>query len=229
MTEFISQPQNFPFSISLGLMIAIGLLEVISTLSGFAASGLLDSVLPDLDMDGSSGLDLDDAVSAGALSRWMGWLQFGRVPALVLFILFLLGFGSIGFMVQSLSLKVLGSFLSGGAASIPAFLGALIFVRWTGKTVARIIPGDETEAVSENSFSGRVAVITIGTARKGHPAQAKVRDAFGNTHYLMVEPDEPHHVFETGDEVLLLMNAGAVFYAMPNPGGASAHHPDGGA
>ena len=219
MTQFLLAPQNYPFSITLGLMIAIGLMEVITTLSGLAASGLLDSILPDLDMDGASGLDLDEMGSAGALSRWMGWLHFGRVPTLVLFILFLLGFGSIGLMIQSFSLNTFGNLLPGGVASLPALFGALVFVRWGGKAAARLLPGDETEAVSENSFAGRVAVITLGTARKGHPAQAKVRDAFGNTHYLMVEPDDPHHVFETGDEVLLVMNAGAVFYAMPNPGG----------
>lgn len=226
MTQFLLAPENYPFTITLGLMIAIGLMEVITTLSGLAASGLLDSILPDLDMDGASGLDLDDMGSAGALSRWMGWLHFGRVPTLVLFILFLLGFGCIGLMIQSFSLSIFEKLLPGGIASLPALLGALVFVHWTGKAAARLLPGDETEAVSENSFAGRVAIITLGTARKGHPAQAKVRDAFGNTHYLMVEPDDPHHVFETGDEVLLVMNTGAVFYAMPNPGGPLPHTSD---
>ena len=82
--------------------------------------------------------------------------------------------------------------------------------------MARIIPKDETEAVSEKSFVGCVATITIGTASKGKPAQAKLRDRLGNTHYVMVEPDIDGQFFETGSEVLIVMQTGSVFTAIAN-------------
>ena len=50
------------------------------------------------------------------------------------------------------------------------------------------MPRDETEAVAEASFIGRDAQIVLGTARAGSPAQAKLQDAFGKTHYIMFEP-----------------------------------------
>jgi len=230
MTEFILASENLPFAIALGLMFAIGLLEGVTTLLGFGVSSLIESLLPEMDVDVDfdidadadidAGPDLGDAGSAGALSRLLGWFNIGKVPVLVLFILFLLGFGLTGLIIQFVAQNMTGRALPAFLASLPAFAFAITDVKILGAAMAKVMPREETEAVSENSFIGRIAVITLGTAKKGQPAQARVRDQHGQAHYLMVEPDSEEHVFEAGSEVLLVMHAGAVFYAIPNPGGA---------
>jgi hypothetical protein len=80
-----------------------------------------------------------------------------------------------------------------------------------------VIPKDETEVVSENSFIGRVAVITLGEALRGKPAEAKLTDQFGQDHYLMVEPDQEIETFPQGTEVLIVRRQGAVFTGITNP------------
>ena len=67
---------------------------------------------------------------------------------------------------------------------------------------------------SKESLVGRVATITLGTAKHGHPAEAKVKDQHDQTHYLMVEPDALEQEFAQGTKVLLVRKQGAVFYVI---------------
>jgi hypothetical protein len=76
---------------------------------------------------------------------------------------------------------------------------------------------EESDAVSRDTFIGKVAVVVRGEARKGFPAEAKLRDLTGATHYVLVEPDEENAVLSAGSEVLLVEQAGAVFRAIINP------------
>ncbi|QTA90780.1 YqiJ family protein [Desulfonema magnum] len=220
MIAFILATENIPFAIALGLMVGIGLLEGVTTLLGFGASSFIDSFLPDMDVDVDADMDIDadvgDIGAPNALSNLLSWFNIGRVPVLVLMVLFLFGFGMTGLIIQSAAHDITGQLLPGLLSSALAFGVAIFFVKFSGMAVAKIIPKDETEAVSETSFIGRIAVITLGTAKQGHPAQAKLRDQYGQTHYVMVEPDTEKSIFETGSEVLLVRQAGAVFYAIPN-------------
>ena len=86
----------------------------------------------------------------------------------------------------------------------------------SGGAVAKVMPKEETSAVSLNSLVGRVATITLGTASPGKPAQGKVRDEHGLEHYVMIEPDIADAAFEQGSEVLLVRSEGAKFFAIAN-------------
>ena len=221
MIDFLLHSANLPFSIALGVMIGIGLLEGISALLGAGLSSLLDSILPDFDFDVDMEADADAIGSAGALSRIFGWLHVGRVPVLVLFVFFLCGFGTGGLVIQSVASSALGVLLPGWLASLPAAFAALSGVRLFGRLFIRWFPGDETQAVSEDSFVGRIAVVTLGTARVGGPAQAKFRDEHGQIHYAMIEPEDAGVEFPAGEEVLLVARKGHVFLAVSNPTGVS--------
>lgn len=223
MIDFLLHSANLPFAIALGVMIGIGLLEGISALLGAGLSSLLDSILPDFDFDADMEADADPGAigSASALSRIFGWLHVGRVPVLVLFVFFLCGFGTGGLVIQSVASGVLGVFLPGWLASLPAAFAALSGVRLFGRLFIRWFPGDETQAVSEDSFVGRIAVVTLGTARVGGPAQAKLRDEHGQIHYAMIEPEDAGVEFPTGAEVLLVARKAHVFLAVANPTGVS--------
>ena len=88
--------------------------------------------------------------------------------------------------------------------------------------LARIMPGDETTAVSLDSLVGRRGTITIGTARRGSPAQARVKDIHGQPHYVMVEPYDDAHALVEGDTVRLDRREGNIFIALARADGTAS-------
>ncbi len=212
MFEFLTAGPNLPFSVALTVMILIAVLEGVSVVLGLGLSSILDTLLPDLNIDADGAA----AGQASGLTGFLNWLHVGKVPALILLILFLTAFGLIGLALQSLTERLLGHYLPAYAASIPAVLLALPVLRYAGRGLARVMPGDETEAVSEASFIGRVATIILGTAKADSPAQAKLRDQHGQSHYVMVIPDEEGAAFPAGTRVLLVRQEGHVFFAVVN-------------
>lgn len=229
MLDFLLQPENIAFSVALALMLGIAILEGVMTVLGAGLSGLLDNLLPeslqaDFDLDLDSELDGTalEAASPSALSKLLGWLCVGRVPILVLLVAFLLSFGLAGVLIQKVTFLVAGGLLPGWLAWIPALGLALPPTRWMGRAVARIIPSDESSAVSVDSFIGRTAVITLGTARAGAPAQARLKDQHGQSHYVMVEPDNSDQELVSGMTVLLVRRVNSTFLAIENTSAALA-------
>ncbi len=233
--EFLLLPENLAFTVALALMAGIAVLEGTTTLLGAGLSHLLDSVLPDslsveadidldadLDMDADIDLDIDggpelDGIgSPGVLSELLGWLCIGKVPLLILLIVFLTGFGLAGLFIQAAVQGTAGGVLPGWIAVFPAGAVAFPMVRVFGGMLGRLLPSIETSAVSSGTFIGRVATITAGEAREDAPAQAKLHDQHGQAHYVMVEPDLPGEVLEAGAEVLLVKQAGARFRGIRN-------------
>jgi hypothetical protein len=211
MVELFLAEENLPFAVSLGLMLAIGFLEGLGMVLGLAFSGILEQIVPDIDVDGD--VDLDSSV----LTALLGWLHIGKVPLLVLLIIFLTGFGLSGLIIQGSLHGISGFYLPAALASIPAFFVALMTVRTLGSGMARIIPQDETAAVSQDTFIGRLAEITQGTARQGLAAEARLKDEHGNIHYVMVEPDLVDEVFTAGNKVLLVRRQGISFKVITAP------------
>jgi len=210
-------PENVVFSTALALMLGIGLLEGTMTLLGMGMSGVIDNMLPDIpDADLDIGVDGDIGFDAGmdapnALSQFLGWLMIGRVPALAVLVVFLTVFGLAGLIVQSAIAGVFGGPLTPWLAAPVVAAGALPLTRVVALGLSRVMPKDESSAVSRTSFVGRVAVVTLGTARRGAPTQARLTDQHGQSHYVMVEPDLDDEQFATGEEVLLVRQAGSLF------------------
>ena len=199
--------ENAPFLVA--LMLVIGLLETVALIIGA-------SVFEHADNFFSSHFDVE--LGDGLISQGLSWLHIGRAPMLVLIVLFLGGFAVIGLTVQWLSIALLGTQLPSAVAAVGAFLTSLPFVRVAGGLVAKIVPRDESTAVTEDSFLGRVAVMTYAAASFGAAAEAKVKDEHGQTHYILVEPDEAGMVFNRGDMVLIVSRvSGSHFRAIPNP------------
>ena len=221
MISFFFAPQNTPFLIAIGVMAGITLLEAADLFFGAGISDLIESAMPEMDLDVDGGFAHGDAAEIDASEpsgfvKVLGWLRFGQVPILVILILFLTFFGLAGLGFQLLSKSLMGKLTPAILASIPAFIVSLPMLRAATGAIARIVPKDETDAVSEKSFIGRTATIVLGKASPGKPAQAKLQDKHGLTHYVMVEPDEPVEIFEQGTTVLLVDQAGAVFKAIRN-------------
>ncbi len=195
-------PQTWPFGAALAVMVGLAIVEGAGLLLSFHPSGWIENLLPD-----------HPDLAEGPL----GWLHVGKVPFLVLLILFLGGFALAGYVVQASVQGVAGFLLPAWLASIPAALAGLSTLRAVGGLIARVVPGDETTAVSEQSLVGRAGVVIAGSARTGLAAEAKVRDAHGRQHYVMVEPDIEGQTFEEGASIVLVRKAGVRFRCIANP------------
>jgi hypothetical protein len=118
-------------------------------------------------------------------------------------------FGLIGLAIQQFA-GPLPLWIATPAAAV----AALPLTGLGARGLARIMPGDETTAVSLDSLVGRRGTITIGTARRGSPAQARVSDIHGQVHYVMVEPYDDDHAIGEGDTVRLDRRNGNIFIAV---------------
>jgi hypothetical protein len=216
MSDFLTASQNIPFTVALAVMFGIAVLEGVLTLIGVGFSNVIESLMPDVDFDVDADLSGPEVQSATPLSRLLGWLRIGKVPVLMLLVIFLTAFGLIGIAIQSFFQSTAGFMLPAAVASIPALLLALPVMRVFGSIISKLMPKDETDAISIETLIGRVATITLGTAKPGSPAEARVRDMHGTTHYVMVEPDAQQEEFSKGDDVLLVRRAGSVFKVINN-------------
>ncbi|OIO71449.1 MAG: hypothetical protein CO186_08890 [Zetaproteobacteria bacterium CG_4_9_14_3_um_filter_49_83] len=209
MIEFALADENLIFIVALVVMLVIAMLEGVGMLLGMGISELFEAMLPDVDVNSPE-------VDAGnSLSRLLGWLRFGEVPVLMLLVVFLTAFGLIGLSLQTVAVSTFGVMVPGYLMAIPTLMVAMPVVRVSGGVLARIMPKDETEAVTERSFVGRIAVVTLGCAKPGSPAEARLSDQFGQSHYIMVEPDDDES-FPAGTEVLLVSQQGARFRGIRN-------------
>jgi len=200
-----------PFAVALGVTFAIAVVEIAGLLFGMQPSAAIDSALPDFDID-MDGPHLDTPpMEMGPLSVLLSWLSFGRVPALVVLVLLFSSFGLLGFIEQEAMRRTFGFALDPWIASVPAAIGAAFVTRHAGRALGRIIPKEETDAVSTGSFVGRVATVFRGTASSGRPAEAKLTDIHGKTHYLLVEPDEAEEIYSEGSEVVVIRQEGSVY------------------
>lgn len=199
--NLFSTPETLPFAVALLIMLGLGVIEGVGAFLAMSPSEFFDHHF-----------DLDHPDLSGPLA----WLHLGQVPLLVLLILFLLGFAISGYALQMLCHSVFGGYLPALVAVLPTSLIGLSTVRGLGGLLARIIPKDESSAVSELSLIGRAGIVVTGTARRGMAAQVKVKDQHGYYHYLMVEPDGDDE-FAEGSEVLIVKKLGAVYLGIRNP------------
>jgi hypothetical protein len=197
-------PEFWLFSLAIALLIGVAVAE---------AAALLIGASP-LHSFGGDIADTPNDIPASAL----GWLHFGRLPLLVILVIFLTAFALSGFAIQLVARGVTGIYLPLLVAAPVAGVAAVFAVRVFGGALARIMPKDETSAVSDASLVGRVGSVVIGTARAGKPTQARVRDPHGTLHYVMVEPEGAGQVLEAGASILLVRHLnGRRFHAIPNP------------
>lgn len=192
MTEQLLAPENVVFSAALLLMLLIGVVQ---------AMGLFG------DVDGDPGAD-GDAGFADALLAWAG---IGRVPFLMWLVLFLAFFGALGLGLQQLMTGLTGG-PGANVLMVPlTAAAALPPTSAAARLVGRVFPALETTAIHRDELIGRYAEISIGTARVGNPARARVADQHGQFHQIMVEPDSADQVFQAGESVLLVKLEGDIF------------------
>ncbi len=223
MISLFLATENLPFSIALVLMFGIALLEGVSVIIGVGFSQILEGLLPDFDApeidmpEADTGVECADMQAPSVMTRFLGWVKVRDVPMLVVLVVFLTLFSLIGFALQSFVRSFFAVYLPWYIAVWPALFLTVPLVRGCSLLLSRFVIKDETTAVSPKSFIGRPAVITVGTARVGLPAQAKLKDQYGQTHYVMVEPESANDEFEQSTSVLLVNREKSIFKAIETP------------
>jgi len=204
MIAFLLADFNTAFSIAFGTVIALALLEGLGMLIGLSLMSLLDQFSPiDLDLE-LDAVIADTDLGGGGITSLLGWLCLNRLPLLIWLVLFLTSFAISGYSLNFIALNINASVLPVFISTSMALVAALFLTRYLGTPLGRLLPKNESSAVSNNSFNGIIAKITIGTAKHNNPAEAALVDKFNQKHYVMVSPDNPTETFNQGDEVVLV-------------------------
>ncbi|UYZ67702.1 YqiJ family protein [Moraxella bovis] len=214
MLDLIFAPQNFIFGVAITLMFLLFILEIVALMIG-GANDWVDGLLPDeLNAHAEVGVDVADA---GIAVRFLSWLYVGKVPVLMLLVLFLAIFGLLGFFIQGILFNLAGFYLPSLIAIIVVWALSLPILRVFAKGLYKILPKDETTAINQSELVGRIGTVVIGKATKDTPAQIKVKDTHGQTHYIMAYADDEDLI--QGETVLLVLQKEMYFVAIKNMNG----------
>ncbi|HWT57197.1 MAG TPA: OB-fold-containig protein [Rhizobium sp.] len=192
-------PECAPFAIAAAVLAGLTAIEMLATVMGFSITELLGKP----DFHGHDGI-------AGYLS----WLNLGGVPLLILLMLTLGFFAIAGFAVQAVA-NTFWAPLPSVIAVIPALLITFPMVRASSRTVARIVPHDETYAVDLDALVGRTAEVSLGPLDQGLPGRVRVKDQHGNWHVLRARAAKDQQPLGIGTQVLLVDRNADVFIAIP--------------
>ena len=200
MSWFLSAPLQ-PFSIAAIVLLGLVVIEILGVLIGSQPSDALHSA------------DLDQLFE-GSLS----WLNLGRVPLLIL-LMILIGL----FVVSGMLMQAFLASLVGPLPALPAsgIAGAFALAA-TGKVshfIARIMPRDETYALTDDELVGRVGTVTVGPLEAHVVGKISVVDGHGNRHFPRARPDNPDDRIEIGAKVLIVSTKGREYRVIRASGG----------
>lgn len=193
---------TYPFAIAAMILVGLVGVELVAILVGFSVSTLLDDGLP-------------HHGDHGPLGAWMSWLNAGGVPLLVLIMIWLATFAIAGFAIQAVAGGLFDT-LPALVASVGAVACAVPATRTLSRWTARIIPREETSAVSQADFVGLTGTVALGPLDQGKAGRVRVRDRHGNIHVLRARAADGH-VIAQGAHVLIVDGAQGLFEAIPAP------------
>lgn len=214
MWEIFIHPSNIFFSVSLCLMLLLGLVEALLLIAGATTQGFLDQFIPDQLFEAQHP-DLNLESNPNIFIQLLDWLYIGRIPVLVWLIILLTTFGLFGLIAQGLFFQLTESYFPIWIITPATLILCMPIVRLVSAIIAKVLPQDETTAIHSEELIGLSAEIILGEARLNYPAQAKVKDQHGLTHYIMVEP-ETDLTFTQGQIVLLTQKTKIGFQAIPH-------------
>lgn len=204
VSDLLLAPDVRPFAIAAGIMLALGGIELLTTLVGFSISELLGKDFA-VEADSDSGL--------GGMFLWV---NAGRLPLLILIILALGVFSIAGFFLQGVAHGA-GLSVSAPIAALAAAAVSLPAIRVTSRGIARIIPRDETYVVDQADFVGQVAEVSVGPLDQGLPGRVRLKDVFGNWHSLVARASPDSAPLPVGASVLLVDRDAKSFIAISAP------------
>jgi hypothetical protein len=210
--DILLAPDVRPFAVAAAIMLALGGIEALTMLVGFSIGELVGQDAS-VEADGHHGLD-------GLLL----WINAGRLPLLILIILTLGVFSIGGFLLQGVAHAV-GTAVPVWAAALVAAACSVPVIRSTSRGLARIIPRDESYAVSDADFVGKVAQVAVGPLDQGLPGRVRLKDVFGNWHTVAARASSDSQALPVGASVLLVDRDAKSFIAISAPADLIASPP----
>ena len=202
--DILLAPDVRPFAVAAAIMLALGIIELLTSLVGLSIGELVGK---DIALEGDS-----HNILGGAFL----WLNSGRLPLLILLVLALGVFSIEGFLLQGIAHSV-GTTVPVSIAALAATAGSIPVIRTASRGIARIIPRDETYAVSDADFVGKVAVVAIGPLDQGLPGRVRLKDVFGNWHSVPARASSDSKALPVGASVLLVDRDARSFIAITAP------------
>ncbi|MGY3588957.1 hypothetical protein ACVIGB_002087 [Bradyrhizobium sp. USDA 4341] len=202
--DILLAPDVRPFAVAAAIMVALGGIELLTTMVGLSISELV-------------GKDFAfEAESHNALSGLFLWINAGRLPLLILIILILGIFSIGGFLLQGLA-HAAGTAIPVSIAAVVAAAGSIPVIRNASRGLARIIPRDESYAVNDSDFVGKVATVSVGPLDQGLPGRVRLKDVFGNWHTVSARASPDSEALPVGTSVLLVDRDAKGFIAIAAP------------
>ena len=185
-------PQTWPFTVATFLMLLIAIVEGIAMVVGASLSESLQSGCP---IPGRCPRPFRQAARLAARRPRAGARPARAVPG---------GFRAHRLRAQHGHASLLRASGFRRSLSVPAaFFATLPIVRIFGAGLARLIPQDETYAVSFDTLVGRVATIVTGTARAGLSRPGESRERARPDALCDGRAGSGGHAFKSGERVLL--------------------------
>ena len=210
VSDILLAPDVRPFAVAAAIMAVLGGIELLTTLVGFSISEFL-------------GKDVAiEADSHNGLGGLLLWINAGRLPLLILIILAFGVFSIEGFLLQGIA-HVAGFAIPVAIAALIAIAGSIPVIRTTSRGIARIIPRDETYAVSDADFVGKVALVSVGPLDQGLPGRVRLKDVFGNWHTVSARASRDSPALAVGASVLLVDRDAKCFIAISAPADLIEH------
>lgn len=201
MLEHVLSPEVRPFAIAAAMILIVGTLEVATMLVGASLSEMLGT---SIDFSHPSDNGMINAIS---------WINVGGVPLLIFLLLALGAFSITGFLIQDAARMVTGP-LPASIASLAAIAVSVPLVRASSRGIARIIPKDESYAVSLGDLVGRVGEVVVGPLDQGPPGRVSVADIHGNRHFVQAVAAPSSSPLPQGTLVLLVDRVDTRFVAV---------------
>jgi hypothetical protein len=203
--DFFLAQSNLPYAVALAIVALLGVIEGLTLIAGISLMAAMDDWLPDA--------DLDTDLPQGGLTALAGWLCLDRLPVLIWFVLALGCFSITGYLLNYFSWLLTSALLPQVFSLLLALPLAAVACHFLGGQLARVLPKNESSAVSIEDLSGSVGTVTLGCAIKGNPSEAVVQDQYRQKHYVLVEPEDEDTEFPAGVQVVLLRRSGRVWSA----------------
>lgn len=155
-------------------------------------------------------IDSDKGETGGGI---LGYLNAGHLPLTLFIASFAAVFGITGLAIQQGSVSAFGAPLAIFWAAPLSVLAAVPGTHFVTKALGALLPKTETTAISVQDLIGREGLVMAGTGQRGSPVQVKLRDQFGQSHYVMVEPMRDDDVLRSGQAILITARVGSIYHA----------------
>lgn len=168
MLEFLSESELMPFHICVVALFLLSMAETAGYYIGVRPSTFLKKISPHWLVESP-----------------LVQVKFSKV---LIFVFLLINFSFAGYFLQLVMFTTREHFVAWYYVILPALVMAIFFTVFMIHCLDQVI---KPKVVTNNKVNllGRLATVSSGNARPGFSAQARVRDEYGQLHYVQVEPE----------------------------------------